>query len=233
MKAFLICFAAISMAHGELLLNDTFEKGIDDAVFSGAEMIDDDDGGKCIRASGPVMYPQAKYISPREGTADFRIRFNSESALTNGATLTIFRAVAPGGKDSFANSIVFMRGWNTGSILLFGDKDGKRTTISFPKIREWKVGEWHRIAFTWKTGEAGASEVALYADGTLIEKKSGLTIIMDDALWAKAMEVPKSRTFNDYQYSCVWFGGCWGTKDADVLLDDLSIYKIIRQYRKQ
>ncbi|MEK6794554.1 MAG: hypothetical protein AABZ39_07240 [Spirochaetota bacterium] len=233
MRAFITIIAVAVSVYGERLLTDTFEKSIDDAVLSGAEIIDDDDGGKCVRAVGAVMYPQSKYIDPREGTVDFRLRFNAESALTNNATLTLFRAVAPGGKDSFANTIVFMRGWGTGALLLVGDKDGKRTTINFPKIREWKIGEWHRIAFTWKTGEAGASEVALYADGALVEKKSALTIIMDDALWAKAMETPKSRSFNDYQYSCVWFGGCWGTKDADVFLDDLSIFKIARQYRRQ
>jgi hypothetical protein len=79
------------------------------------------------------------------------------------------------------------------------DNSGAETGLAY-NVSAWQAGEWHHVAATWDEGQ-----IALYADGTLVDSTSGAT--MPDTLG-----------------STIYVGSsAWNDLQANALLDELRI----------
>lgn len=213
-------------AEDTLVLHDPME-GLDkdvpkDRSVMGSDKLKFEEGkvGNCLHfaeAGGSIRYPKA-VIPCQEGTVEMWLAFD-QSPDTFDKQKIVMLWPTRGYHD---NSIELLVGGESdwGKQLLFKicDKDKKRFNIS-TSIAEWKPGEWHHAAMTWKLNAEGKSTMALYLDRKLVRQLTDQTIMLDTDVIAK----PNT----DRECNYVWF--CSGN-GSGFKMDELKIYKVKREY---
>lgn len=120
----------------------------------------------------PVSYPLEGNLNFEEGTIELWIKpeidLDSEEARKSFYSFFLLR-IALGNKLAKNGGLSITWNPNLGLYVYGGRKDGdplKNLPTCWPKKMKWEKDVWHHTAFTWQN-----KEMALYADGKLIDKR--------------------------------------------------------------
>ena len=118
-------------------------------------------------------------------------------------------------------------GWGPGLFLAIGDKNvsegsgSQGRTVKMTPVLDWRPGEWHHIAMTWRLNSETASEVLLYVDYEKAIEIKGIPIFQSKEDIAAVDGDPRNGFF--------WFGPPWGS-ERDVKFDEVKLYNKARSY---
>ncbi len=124
----------------------------------------------------PVIYPLEGNLNFEEGTIELWVKpeIDLDSAEARKSFYSFFLIrIALG--DKSAKNGGFSITWNPNlGLYLYGGRKGgdplKNLPTCWPKKMKWEKDTWHHVAFTWQN-----KEMALYADGKLIDKRIAAT----------------------------------------------------------
>jgi hypothetical protein len=214
--------AAVPSPTVQLLALATFDEAEPPSVLR-PEFTCDGLGGRALTGAAVWQVPALGRFQLREGTVEFRLRLDLPSAQI--PNWTMFRIRLPGKppEDSYLNGFHVIHGWGRGLFLLVGDSEARQQPLRYGGTSDWKPGEWHHCAFTWRLDEPGRSTLAFYVDEKLVERHDNLTLRFDAAAWAAAA------TSEGSDRLLILAGAVWGQPSPGAI-DDIRIYDHIRRY---
>ncbi|MCF6176799.1 MAG: hypothetical protein L3J71_13655 [Victivallaceae bacterium] len=224
-----------SLYAGKTLVDEDFNRGrlnTANAYIRKGEIINNGFGNRYFtmkQGEGMLYFPYQKYLNHDVGTVEFDLKYLTSPVDIMKSSCLIFQAHLYGCK-AHSNVIELIHGWGRGLFLLVSDKNGKRHIIRYPKVIDWKTGEWHHIAFSWRLNRRKTAEIALYIDYKLVGKLTDLTIEFNQAAQKKAYSVAKPKNVREHVQYSYHFGGAGGKKNYNVAFDNIKVYNYVRRF---
>lgn len=178
------------------------------AITGNAHLVDGKNGkGMVQEGLGRISYSTEGNIKAGEGTIAMWVKPVNWSGQDN----RYHYLFAAGGLEKDRRHIQIYKYYSAGLYILLRNQD-KKLLLQDEKIRNWKPGEWHHIAFTWSKNNNLCS---LFVDGEQVktEKFDQDVLPVEDGQLGKTMLI-----------NYVANNACVDIKDQTVV-DELYIYE--------